>query len=110
MERFIKSFYHMKFSPSGITDDPEVRMAPSIPAYVMRRIAHDLYSKEQLINMGLMSPESSSPVQVSHHEDEDKPINETLSGNLCGTCGTPLIRTGKCEYCPSCEESTGGCE
>lgn len=31
------------------------------------------------------------------------------SGNLCRLCGGFLVRTGTCETCQSCGNSTGGC-
>ncbi len=33
----------------------------------------------------------------------------TGEGNLCGKCGGLMVRTGTCETCQSCGESSGGC-
>jgi hypothetical protein len=31
------------------------------------------------------------------------------TGNPCGKCGGLMVRTGTCETCQSCGESSGGC-
>jgi hypothetical protein len=33
----------------------------------------------------------------------------SLSGNACPRCGGVMVRTGSCETCQSCGESSGGC-
>lgn len=105
MEKFIKAFWHMSFKPQGYTDDEDVRNAPSIPAYIIRKIAHLNFSKEKLIKMGLLQPQDSSTEDVSH-----KIMNGRPTGDLCSECGTELLQTGRCKFCPQCMESTGGCE
>src|SRR4026208_548091 len=39
LETFVEKFTNLRFEPAGMTDDPDVRMAPSIMDYVFRRLA-----------------------------------------------------------------------
>src|SRR5699024_8354428 len=41
LETFVAKFTNMKFEPSGLTDDPDVRMSQSIMDYIFRRLALD---------------------------------------------------------------------
>lgn len=41
LEAYIGKFTNMRFEPSGMTDDPDVRMAQSLVDYMFRRIALD---------------------------------------------------------------------
>ncbi len=36
-------------------------------------------------------------------------LSGKMTGKTCGICGNLLISDGKCDKCPSCKESTGGC-
>ncbi len=41
LEQFVEKFTNMRFEPSGMTDDPDVRMASSVIDYIFRRLALD---------------------------------------------------------------------
>ena len=41
LEAFVSKFVNMRFEPSGMTDDPDIRMAQSIVDYIFRRLALD---------------------------------------------------------------------
>jgi ribonucleoside-diphosphate reductase alpha chain len=41
LEKYVEKFTNMRFEPSGLTDDPDVRMAQSLIDYVFRRLALD---------------------------------------------------------------------
>ena len=41
LEAFVNKFVNMRFEPSGMTDDPDIRMSQSIVDYIFRRLALD---------------------------------------------------------------------
>ncbi len=41
LETFVSKFTNMRFEPSGVTDDPDVRIATSMMDYIFRRLALD---------------------------------------------------------------------
>ena len=40
-ETYVQKFTNMRFEPSGVTHDPDVRMAQSVVDYIFRRLALD---------------------------------------------------------------------
>ena len=55
LKDYVKSFTSMTFAPSGITDDPEIRMASSLVDYMFRRLALDYLSFDDRLELGLAS-------------------------------------------------------
>ncbi|HEY5267734.1 MAG TPA: vitamin B12-dependent ribonucleotide reductase, partial [Candidatus Saccharimonadales bacterium] len=55
LKDYVKSFTNMSFTPSGLTDDQEIRTASSIVDYVFRRLALTYLSFDDLLELGLKS-------------------------------------------------------
>jgi ribonucleoside-diphosphate reductase alpha chain len=53
LETFVEKFTNLRFEPSGMTDDPDVRIAQSMMDYIFRRLALDYLPFEQRSAMGL---------------------------------------------------------
>jgi ribonucleoside-diphosphate reductase alpha chain len=53
LETYVQKFTNMRFEPSGLTDDPDVRMAQSIVDYVFRRLALDHLPFEARSTLGI---------------------------------------------------------
>jgi len=53
LETYVSKFINMRFEPSGMTDDPDVRMASSIVDYIFRRIALDHLPYENRAALGV---------------------------------------------------------
>ncbi|MDX6583337.1 MAG: ribonucleoside-diphosphate reductase alpha chain [Solirubrobacterales bacterium] len=58
LETFVKKFSYMRFDPEGITGNPEIPFAKSMPDYIMRwlgsRFIEDL---DELEDLGILTPE-----------------------------------------------------
>ncbi|MEO8091870.1 MAG: vitamin B12-dependent ribonucleotide reductase [bacterium] len=58
LETFVKKFSYMRFDPEGITGNPEIPFAKSMPDYIMRwlgsRFIDDL---DELEDLGILTPE-----------------------------------------------------
>ncbi|MGB8022058.1 MAG: vitamin B12-dependent ribonucleotide reductase [Candidatus Nanopelagicales bacterium] len=57
LEAFVSKFVNMRFEPSGMTDDPDIRMALSIVDYIFRRLALDYLPYESREAMGIFTAE-----------------------------------------------------
>jgi ribonucleoside-diphosphate reductase alpha chain len=57
LETYASKFINMKFEPSGMTNDPDIRFATSIVDYVFRRLALDHLELETREGLGIKSIE-----------------------------------------------------
>jgi ribonucleoside-diphosphate reductase alpha chain len=53
LETYVQKFTNMRFEPSGMTDDPDVRMAQSVVDYIFRRLALDYLSFDSRSALGI---------------------------------------------------------
>src|SRR5207244_11895918 len=57
LESFVSKFINMRFEPSGITKDPDIRFASSLVDYVFRRLATEDLPAEKRAGLGIQSIE-----------------------------------------------------
>ncbi|HXF74298.1 MAG TPA: LAGLIDADG family homing endonuclease [Actinomycetota bacterium] len=130
LEAFVSKFVNMKFEPSGMTNDPDVRFASSLVDYVFRRLALDYLPKERREALGIRSveerkaeiegvgtnggpaievPDPGPPAEppVAGAPPQATGI-QALDAPLCYACGSKMQPAGSCYVCPSCG-STSGC-
>jgi ribonucleoside-diphosphate reductase alpha chain len=55
LEVFVSKFAHMRFEPSGITNDPDIRIAKSIPDYIFRWMGKRFLASETQAELGIMN-------------------------------------------------------
>jgi ribonucleoside-diphosphate reductase alpha chain len=136
LETYVSKFINMKFEPSGMTNDPDIRFASSLLDYVFRRLALDHLSEETREGLGIRSiAERSSSVaaelaakqepaeiEPSPAAEEagaptgsaqlievgERPSAKALDAPLCYSCGSKMQPAGSCYVCSSCG-STSGC-
>ncbi|MFA5173124.1 MAG: vitamin B12-dependent ribonucleotide reductase [Candidatus Paceibacterota bacterium] len=123
-------FIHSRFEPAGFTDNPEIKIATSIIDYIFRYLALRFLSPEELFEFGL-SPSASylasiskdaasvpSVAEIKEAKNEEirtvsysSPLKngQVFSGTVCKKCGGMMVRTGTCQTCLECGESSGGC-
>jgi ribonucleoside-diphosphate reductase alpha chain len=125
LEDYASKFINMKFEPSGMTDDPEIRFASSIVDYVFRRLALDHLTWEQREALGIRSIQErtveaeekvallgtgAEPVAdpAPRVEAAQHPARKVLDAPLCYQCGSTMQPAGSCYVCGTCG-STSGC-
>jgi ribonucleoside-diphosphate reductase alpha chain len=131
LEAYVEKFINMKFEPSGMTNDPDIRFATSLVDYVFRRLALDHLPTEQREAIGIRSieerkrsvrqevaekasaldEEMAGPVEappVAPIEPTTRPSAKELDAPLCYNCGSRMQPAGSCYVCSSCG-STSGC-
>src|SRR6185295_8311312 len=58
LEVFVRKFSYMRFEPEGITGNPEIPFAKSLPDYIMRWLASRfIEDTETLEDLGILTPE-----------------------------------------------------
>jgi len=57
LEQYVQKFTNMRFEPSGMTDDEDVRMAQSVMDYIFRRLALDYLPEEHRSALGIFTAE-----------------------------------------------------
>ena len=55
LQTFVEKFTNLRFEPSGMTDDPDIRIAQSMMDYIFRRLALDYLPFEARSSIGLYS-------------------------------------------------------
>ena len=52
---YVRKYVNMKFEPSGMTDDADLRIATSLVDYIFRRLALDYLSPSEREELGVLS-------------------------------------------------------
>ena len=135
LERLVEKFAYMRFEPEGITQNPEIPFAKSMPDYIMRWLASRFLDTDAQEELGIMtagvrarqaaqdamtsltSSDTAGPVAVAG--DGASALTDTPPvqpaklglglelGPACQQCGGMMQRTGSCYTCGSCGNNTG---
>ncbi len=75
LETFVKKFSYMRFEPEGITGNPEIPFAKSMPDYIMRWVASRFIDDlDDLEDLGILTPD------VRARKEEDQLFSEDSAG------------------------------
>jgi ribonucleoside-diphosphate reductase alpha chain len=128
LEVYVSKFAHMRFEPSGPTNDADIRIAKSIVDYIFRWMGKKFLTPDQQEEVGILSPEVrarlaaaySAGAQLAPPEEgegaapaEAAPPGQTALFNAwedaveCAKCGGRMVRTGSCYTCRDCGTNTG---
>ena len=129
---YVRKYVNMKFEPSGMTDDADLRIATSLVDYIFRRLALDYLSPSDREELGVLSTseriqptlpevaEQATPtvnasvqptlVDLSERSSEPKLLSrgQQRDAPMCYQCGNAMQRAGSCYVCSSCG-ATSGC-
>jgi ribonucleoside-diphosphate reductase alpha chain len=122
LQVLVDKFSHVRFEPSGMTRNPEIRIAKSIVDYIFRWMATKFLSPESQYNAGVNRPDpggivgrqltpaaeaspvapdpknSSAPFSTIQNQEDAPP---------CSICGSIMIRSGACYKCVNCGNTSG---
>ena len=123
LQDLVDKFSHVRFEPSGMTKNPDVRFAKSIVDYIFRWMATKFLSADAQYRAGVNVREDyvSTPEQlaldVKAAVDAPAPSSRTSlfaaiqnqeDAPPCSTCGSIMVRSGSCYKCANCG-TTSGC-
>jgi ribonucleoside-diphosphate reductase alpha chain len=126
LEVYVSKFAHMRFEPSGMTNDADIRIAKSIVDYVFRWMGKKFLTADQQEEIGILTPEVKARLAQSYAAleggggeagavapAEAAPAGQTALFNNwedaveCAKCGGRMVRTGSCYTCRDCGTNTG---
>ncbi len=121
LEVYVSKFSHMRFEPSGLTNDSDIRSAKSIVDYIFRWLGKKFLSVEQQEEAGILSPEVRARLAAGYASGEETPaapVEKATPGQTalfnswedaveCSRCGGRMVRAGTCYTCRDCGTSTG---
>ena len=91
LEDFVRKFSYMRFEPEGMTGNPEIPFAKSMPDYIMRWLASRFIDDlDELEDLGILTPEvrARKEAQQALFADEGPGGNGHSEGNGHGN-GSP---------------------
>jgi ribonucleoside-diphosphate reductase alpha chain len=124
LEVYVSKFSHMRFEPSGMTNDPDIRVAKSIVDYIFRWMGKRFLTVEQQEEIGIMTAEVRAKLADGYRNGGDAPtatatpveaappgqtalFNAFEDAQECAKCGGRMVRTGSCYTCRDCGTNTG---
>jgi ribonucleoside-diphosphate reductase alpha chain len=127
LQDLVDKFSHVRFEPSGMTKNPDVRFAKSIVDYIFRWMATKFLSTDAQFRAGVnvredyvSSPEqlpldvaaaagaSATAVTASKSLSSFASMQNQEDAPPCSTCGSIMVRSGSCYKCANCG-TTSGC-
>src|SRR5436305_12627464 len=75
LEVYVSKFAHMRFEPSGMTNDADIRIAKSIVDYIFRWMGKKFLSADHQEEVGILSPEVRARLAQAYNALEAKPID-----------------------------------
>jgi ribonucleoside-diphosphate reductase alpha chain len=126
----------MRFEPEGITQNPEIPFAKSMPDYIMRWLASRFLDADTQEELGILTPAvrakktaedtvvgangggagpdkpAAAPRPAAAAMTTKPPVLPAKMvgldlGPACNQCGGMMQRTGSCYTCSSCGNNTG---
>jgi ribonucleoside-diphosphate reductase alpha chain len=114
----VSKFIHARFEPSGVTNNPEIRMAKSISDYIFKWLALKFLPEEdwealgikktgQEVNLKLNDAKQQDQMTLSIFEFDKNKKDDHGDAPLCHQCGGLMVRSGSCYVCLTCGASSG---
>ncbi len=125
LEVYVSKFSHMRFEPSGMTNDADIRVAKSIVDYIFRWMGKKFLSTDQQEEAGILTAEVKQRLAAAYTEAGDHAsaaetmgvtvaapgqtalFNQWEDAQECARCGGRMVRTGSCYTCRDCGTNTG---
>lgn len=121
----INKFSHVRFEPSGFTNNKEIPIVKSITDYIFRWLAIKFLPKEEASEFHTMSLIKDKTAEIKTNDATEvspKTSTETATQEyatpitfknledaiICDCCGSTMFRSGSCYKCDNCG-ATSGC-
>jgi ribonucleoside-diphosphate reductase alpha chain len=134
LDAYVQKFINMRFEPSGMTNDREIRFASSLVDYIFRRLALEYLPEDQRAGLGVRSVterkadtrqglgeevatppngngngvEAIEPIELQNKPPDAGSAVKHADAPLCYACGSKMQPAGSCYVCGSCG-ATSGC-
>ena len=132
LQALVDKFSHMRFEPSGMTRNPDMRFAKSIVDYIFRWLASKFLSPEAQFRAGVNNRDDAADSPAEGYAATAKAVaaepamavpapaapaptrsafaamQNQEDAPPCSTCGSIMVRSGACYKCGNCG-TTSGC-
>jgi len=121
LEALVRKFSHMRFEPSGVTTNPDIRVAKSLVDYIFRWLASQFLDVEAQAQLGVLTPAvraklagaldhggEESPEALEPPPSSEAAYVSQADAPACPDCGAIMVRNGSCYRCFNCG-GTSGC-
>ncbi len=127
LKDLVRKLAHLRFEPAGMTTNPKIRFAKSIPDYVARWLAQNFLTEEERRGLGLDDHEAKpgdapvakpaapptpvpslfkeKPLEAFDYAKEE--VDRSEDAPSCGSCGGIMVRSGTCYACTQCGMTSG---
>ena len=100
LETLVRKFSYMRFEPEGMTTNPEIPFAKSMPDYIMRWLASRFLDVDLQEELGILTPEvrarkAAQDALMSHSSDTAGPAQPSGNGEGNGSNGGSVARTAR---------------
>jgi ribonucleoside-diphosphate reductase alpha chain len=128
LETLVRKFSYMRFDPEGITNNPEIPFAKSMPDYIMRWLASRFLDTDTQEELGILTPEvrarkMAEDTALAGRSDTAAPENGGGNGGskpaAAAMTDTPPVQPAKlsgslelgpaCSQCGGMMQRTGSC-
>ena len=114
----VDKFIHVRFEPSGVTNNADIRFAKSVVDYIFRWMALKFLPQDLAKEFAIVAdtPKAKPGPTVAMPEPSTNPLEqhekrtfaEQADAPACHDCGSLMVRNGSCYKCLNCG-STSGC-
>jgi len=111
LDGLCSKFSHMRFEPSGFTNNRQVPIAKSIMDYIFRWLASKFLNRVDQQAAGVVLRDEPPPEEIAHDPAAMAPKVAFLyqqDAPSCHDCGSIMVRNGTCYHCINCG-ATSGC-
>ena len=131
LETLVRKFSYMRFEPEGMTSNPEIPFAKSMPDYIMRWLASRFLDVDLQEELGILTKEvrarkaaedaasshygdTATPASALPSDEDDAPVRPATSALTDDPPVVPAVRRGldlgpACQQCGGMMQRTGSC-
>jgi ribonucleoside-diphosphate reductase alpha chain len=111
-----EKFSHMRFEPSGFTNNKDIPIAKSILDYIFRWLAKKYLPPEELshptedngeLSIAQVIGKNNIITAQSRERNEHIVYQAQADAPPCHSCGSIMVRSGSCYKCANCGETSG---
>jgi len=89
LEDYVSKFINMRFEPSGMTNDPDVRFASSLMDLIFRRLAIEYLPEETRAALGIRTISERKESALRDHPSGDGPVGDAPPASDSATVEAP---------------------
>ncbi len=112
----VEKFSHMRFEPSGFTNNKDIPIAKSILDYIFRWLGKKFMPEDEFpkateesndLGIGDAAADRKIASAQTRERNEHAVFKAQADAPPCHSCGSIMVRSGTCYKCANCGETSG---